>query len=45
MEEEKDLNDLKKLLSEKHSSNAIREILKWYNWQKTKTNQIIKRKS
>ncbi|MEJ2242868.1 MAG: hypothetical protein P8Y18_12130 [Candidatus Bathyarchaeota archaeon] len=37
MEEVKDLNDLKKLLSEgKNSSDVIREIFKWYNFSENK---------
>ena len=37
MEEEKNLSELKKLLSEsKYSSNTIREIFKWYNFSEEK---------
>lgn len=37
MKEIKNLNDLKKLLSEsEYSSNTIREIFKWYNFSEEK---------
>ena len=37
MEEAKDLNDLRKLLSEsKNSPDVIREIFKWYNFSENK---------